>query len=426
MTAIERELMTDDTPPDTPRDTPAGPLQGLRILDLTRILAGPTCTQLLGDLGADVIKVERPGAGDDTRKWGPPYVKDADGRDTSESAYYLSANRNKRSITVDIAKPAGVELLKRLLRHCDVLAHNFKVGGLEQYGLGYDDLKDDFPSLIYCAITGFGQTGPYAPRAGYDFLAQGLGGIMSLTGEPDGEPVKVGVGIADVMCGMYATTAILAALRHRDKTGEGQMIDVALLDTQIAWLVNEATNFFLSGQVPIRRGNAHPNIVPYQVFPTKDGYFILAVGNDRQFQRFCEFAGDPDLARDPLFASNERRLHNRDALAERIRELTVAKTSTQWIDGLSALGVPSGAVSNLEQTFKDPHVLHRGMRISMPHALSGSGSVDLLGNPLKLSATPVTYRRAPPVMGADTEDVLDELLGLDANALAALRNDELI
>ena len=409
-----------------PEQQTIGPLQGLRILDLTRILAGPTCTQLLGDLGADVIKIERPGAGDDTRKWGPPYVKDSDGEDTSESAYYLSSNRNKRSVTVDIAKTAGVDLLKRMLRHCDVLVHNFKVGGLEKYKLGYDDLKAEFPSLVYCAITGFGQTGPYAPRAGYDFLAQGLGGIMSLTGEPTGEPVKVGVGIADVMCGMYASNAILAALRHRDKTGEGQMIDVALLDTQIAWLVNEATNYFLSGEIPLRRGNAHPNIVPYQVFPTSDGYFILAVGNDRQFAKFCDFAGKAELASDSRFITNEQRLHNREDLANEIRELTVTKTSGEWIDSLSALGVPSGAVSNLEQTFKDPHVLHRGMRISMPHALAGSSSVDLLGNPLKLSKTPVTYRKAPPVMGADTDEVLEELLGLDDTGRQALRDDELI
>ena len=409
-----------------PEQQTIGPLQGLRILDLTRILAGPTCTQLLGDLGADVIKIERPGAGDDTRKWGPPYVKDSDGEDTSESAYYLSSNRNKRSVTVDMAKTAGVDLLKRMLRYCDVLVHNFKVGGLEKYKLGYDDLKAEFPSLVYCAITGFGQTGPYAPRAGYDFLAQGLGGIMSLTGEPTGEPVKVGVGIADVMCGMYASNAILAALRHRDKTGEGQMIDVALLDTQIAWLVNEATNYFLSGEIPLRRGNAHPNIVPYQVFPTSDGYFILAVGNDRQFAKFCDFAGKAELASDSRFITNEQRLHNREDLANEICELTVTKTSGEWIDSLSALGVPSGSVSNLEQTFKDPHVLHRGMRISMPHALAGSSSVDLLGNPLKLSKTPVTYRKAPPVMGADTDEVLEELLGLDDAGRQALRDDELI
>ena len=403
-----------------------GPLHGLRILDLTRILAGPTCTQLLGDLGADVIKVERPGEGDDTRKWGPPYVKDNNGKDTTESAYYLSSNRNKRSITINISCAEGVALLKRILRYCDVLVHNFKVGGLEKYGLGYDDLKNEFPALVYCAITGFGQTGPYAPRAGYDFLAQGLGGIMSLTGEPDGEPIKVGVGIADVMCGMYASNAILSALRHRDKTGEGQMIDVALLDTQIAWLVNEATNYFLSGKVPIRQGNAHPNIVPYQVFPTKDGHFILAVGNNRQFRRFCEFAENANLADDDRFVTNEQRLHYREELASEIRSLTILKNTADWINGLSALGVPSGAVSNLEETFKNPHVLHRGMRISMPHRLAGSGSVDLLGNPLKFSKTPVTYRTSPPTIGLDTDEVLEEILGLDASERQALREAKTI
>ncbi|MAH83019.1 MAG: CoA transferase [Rhodospirillaceae bacterium TMED8] len=404
----------------------SGPLKGLRILDLTRILAGPTCTQLLGDLGADVIKVERPGLGDDTRKWGPPYLVDSNGNETSESAYYLSSNRNKRSITLDIAKPGGVRLLKRLLRHCDILAHNFKVGGLEKYGLGYSDLKTEFPGLIYCAITGFGQTGPYAPRAGYDFLAQGLGGIMSLTGEPDGEPVKVGVGIADVMCGMYATTAILAALHHREKTGQGQIIDVALLDTQVAWLVNEATNYFLSGTLPLRRGNAHPNIVPYQVFPTLDSYFILAVGNDRQFQRFCKFAGEPKLGRDPRFVTNAQRLLNRNILIDKINELSISKTTAAWIKGLSKLGVPSGAVNDLAQTFKDPQILHRGMKISMSHQSSGSGKVDLLGNPLKLSATPVTYRHPPPTMGAHTDEVLEELLDTDENERQKLREEKLI
>jgi len=403
-----------------------GPLKGLRILDLTRILAGPTCTQLLGDLGADVIKVERPGDGDDTRKWGPPYVKDNNGEDTTESAYYLSSNRNKRSITIDISSTEGVALLKRILRYCDVLVHNFKVGGLEKYGLGYEDLKGEFPVLVYCAITGFGQTGPYAPRAGYDFLAQGLGGIMSLTGEPEGEPVKVGVGIADVMCGMYASNAILSALRHRDKTGEGQMIDVALLDTQIAWLVNEATNYFLSGKVPVRQGNAHPNIVPYQVFPTLDGHFILAVGNNQQFRRFCEFAGNATLADDDRFVTNEQRLHYRKELVGEIRSLTILKDTNTWINGLSALGVPSGTVSNLEETFKNPHVLHRGMRISMPHRLAGSGSVDLLGNPLKFSKTPVTYRMSPPTIGADTDEVLEEILGLDSSERQVLREAKTI
>ena len=409
-----------------PEQQTDGPLKGLRILDLTRILAGPTCTQLLGDLGADVIKVERPGDGDDTRKWGPPYVKDNNGEDTTESAYYLSSNRNKRSITIDISSTEGAVLLKRILRYCDVLVHNFKVGSLEKYGLGYEDLKGEFPVLVYCAITGFGQTGPYAPRAGYDFLAQGLGGIMSLTGEPEGEPVKVGVGIADVMCGMYASNAILSALRHRDKTGEGQMIDVALLDTQIAWLVNEATNYFLSGKVPVRQGNAHPNIVPYQVFPTLDGHFILAVGNNQQFRRFCEFAGNATLADDDRFVTNEQRLRYRKELVSEIRSLTILKDTTTWINGLSALGVPSGTVSNLEETFKNPHVLHRGMRISMPHRLAGSGSVDLLGNPLKFSKTPVTYRMSPPTIGADTDEVLEEILGLDSSERQVLRDAKTI
>jgi len=280
------------------------PLEGLRVFDLTRILAGPTCTQLLGDLGADIIKVERPNAGDDTRKWGPPYVRDAAGRDTTESAYYLSSNRNKRSITLDISKPEGQALARRLIAHCDVMIENFKVGDMARYGLSYADLKEEFPGLVYCSITGFGQTGPYAPRAGYDLLAQGLGGIMSVTGEPDRPPMKVGVGIADVMCGMYATVAVLAALRHRERTGQGQYIDLALLDSQVAWLVNVGLNYLTSGEVPQRVGNEHPNIVPYNVMPCADGYVILAVGNDSQFVKFCAFAGRPDLAEDPRFTTN--------------------------------------------------------------------------------------------------------------------------
>ncbi|MDX1711119.1 MAG: CaiB/BaiF CoA-transferase family protein, partial [Rhodovibrionaceae bacterium] len=287
------------------------PLTGLRVFDLTRILAGPTATQLLGDLGADIIKIERPGQGDDTRKWGPPYVKDAAGEDTSESAYYLCANRNKRSVTIDIAAPEGQALARRLIGECDILVENFKAGGLKKYGLSYADLKDEFPHIIYCSITGFGQTGPYASRAGYDYLAQGLGGMMSLTGEPDGEPMKVGVGIADVMCGMYGVAAILSALHHRHKTGQGQHIDMALLDSQVGWLVNEGTNYLVSGEVPKRRGNEHPNIVPYKVLPASDGPFILAVGNDAQFRRFCEFAGAPELAEDPRFTTNALRVRNR-------------------------------------------------------------------------------------------------------------------
>ena len=402
-----------------------GPLKGLRILDLSRILAGPTCTQLLGDLGADVIKVERPGAGDDTRKWGPPYLKDDGGEDTTESAYYLSTNRNKRSVTIDISRPEGAALVRRMLPHCDILVENFKVGGLAKYGLSFADLQAEFPRLVYCSVTGFGQTGPYAHRPGYDALAQGMGGIMSLTGVPDGEPMKVGVGIADVMCGMYASSAILAALRHRDATGEGQHIDVCLLDTQIAWLINEGLNYLTSGEVPTRRGNGHPNIVPYQVFKTADGHFMLAAGNDGQYQRFCEFAGVPELATDERFATNSQRLRNRDDLIPLLAEVIVEKPTAYWIDGMEGAGVPAGPVFNLEQVFADPQVPARGMRIHMDHPSAGAG-VDLIGNPVKLSETPVTYRHAPPVMGQHTDEVLEELLDLDARARDMLRADGLI
>ena len=403
-----------------------GPLSGLRILDLTRILAGPTCTQLLGDLGADVIKVERPGAGDDTRKWGPPYVADAEGRETQESAYYLSCNRNKRSLTLDIARPEGAALVRRLLAHCDVLIHNFKVGGLEKYGLGYDRLRDDFPGLVFCTITGFGQTGPYARRPGYDYLAQAMGGIMSITGAADGPPMKVGVAIADVMCGMYAATAILAALRHRERSGEGQNIDLGLLDAQVAWLVNEASNYLTSGQVPRRRGNAHPNIVPYQVFETADGNFVLAVGNENQYRRFCDFAGHPEWAEDPRFVTNTMRLANREVLCPMIEEATRTRPSAHWLEGLEALGVPASPVNDIAQVFADPQVRHRGMKISMPHPLAAGGTVDLVGSPIKLSGTPVTYRRAPPTLGQHTDEVLAEVLGLDAAEREALRRDDII
>ncbi len=397
------------------------PLEGLRVFDLTRILAGPTCTQLLGDLGADIIKVERPNAGDDTRKWGPPYVRDAAGRDTTESAYYLSSNRNKRSITLDISKPEGQALARRLIAHCDVMIENFKVGDMARYGLSYADLKEEFPGLVYCSITGFGQTGPYAPRAGYDLLAQGLGGIMSVTGEPDRPPMKVGVGIADVMCGMYATVAILAALHHRERTGQGQYIDLALLDSQVAWLVNVGLNYLTSGEVPQRVGNEHPNIVPYNVMPCADGYVILAVGNDSQFAKFCTFAGRPDLAEDPRFATNELRVRNRKALYDLLPEITRAKTQAEWVDGLAKLGVPCSPVNTVDQVFADPQVRSRGMQISLPHPLAGKGSVDLIGNPIKFSETPVDYRRPPPTLGQHTDEVLRELLDLPDTELADLR-----
>ena len=395
-------------------------LAGIRVLDLTRILAGPTCTQLLGDLGADVIKIERPHAGDDTRKWGPPYVQGKDGP-TTESAYYLCANRNKRSVAIDIARSEGQALIRRLLGSCDVLVENFKVGDLARYGLGYQQLQAEFPRLVYCSITGFGQTGPYAPRAGYDYLAQGLGGIMSLTGPADGPPMKVGVGIADLMCGMYATVAILAALRHRDATGQGQQIDAALLDTQVAWLANEATNYLLSGEVPERRGTEHPNIVPYNTFATADGYVILAVGNDGQFRKWCAFAGAPDLGTEPRFATNHLRVVNRRELYARMPAYMRAKPTMEWVEGLAALGVPCSPVNRLDEVFADPQVQVRGMRLEMPHDSAASGTVALVANPLKLSATPPSYRHGPPTLGQHTDEVLAELLDMNDGERGRLR-----
>jgi len=422
----------------TANGTAGLPLDGIRIFDLTRILAGPTCTQLLGDLGADVIKVERLGAGDDTRKWGPPYVPDREGGDTAESAYYLCANRSKRSIELDLTRPDHIAVAKRLIAQCDVLTENFKVGGLTRYGLGYEQLKAEFPGLVYCSITGFGQTGPYAPRAGYDFLAQGLGGIMSITGAPDGEPMKVGVGIADIMCGMYASTAILAALRHRDRTGgraagQGQHIDLSLLDTQVAWLANEGTNYLLSGKVPVRLGNEHPNIVPYKVFATADGYVILAVGNDGQFQRWCRFAGADDLAADPRFATNSLRVANREALYGAMPGYMAGKTTLDWVDGLAGLGVPCSPVNTIDQVFEDPQIQARGMQVDLPHhraapkpgirAEEETGTVPLIANPIKMSETPVRYRHAPPTRGQHTDEVLRELLDMGDGEIAALYAD---
>jgi crotonobetainyl-CoA:carnitine CoA-transferase CaiB-like acyl-CoA transferase len=398
-----------------------GPLSGIRIFDLSRILAGPSATQLLGDLGADVIKIERPGQGDDTRAWGPPYLKDETGRDTGESAYYLSCNRSKRSVTLDIAKPEGQDLARRLIATSDVVIENFKAGDLARYGLDYESLKDQFPKLVYCSITGFGQSGPYAPRAGYDILIQAMGGIMSITGAPEGPPMKVGVAIVDVMCGMYASVAILAALRHRDQTGVGQFIDLALLDTQVAWLVNQGANYLVSGKAPGRLGNAHPNIVPYTVMPAADGWFVLGVGNDAQYAKFCDFAGRPDLASDERFRSNADRVKNREVLYPMLEEITCARTQSAWLEGLSKLGVPAGPVNTIDQVFADPQVQARGMRIEMLRDGVDGGAVPMIGNPINFSETPVEYRNPPPRLGEHTQEVLSTTLGLSPEEIAGLR-----
>ncbi len=387
-----------------------GPLHGLKVLDLSRILAGPTCTQLLGDMGADVIKVENPATGgDDTRTWGPPYVEMADGSASDISAYFICANRNKRSVAVDISTNEGQQIIRDLAATADVFIENFKPGSLAKYGLDYKSLKDEFPKLVYCSISGYGQTGPNASKPGYDLMAQGYGGIMSLTGDPEGEPMKVGVGIADVMCGMYATTGILAALRHRDATGQGQQIDIALVDSQISWLINEGVNYRISGQLPERRGNGHPNIVPYQTCAASDGHVILAVGNDTQFQRFMNWLGLGGKAGDPRFATNPARLENRDALYEMIDPLLAKRPMAEIISGLEAIKVPVGPVNTLDQVMESDQVEARDMAPSVPSSDAASGSIPILGNPLKFSETPITYRRPPPRFGADTDAVLSQL-----------------
>ena len=414
------------TPPPPLNDSMPGALFGLRVLDLTRILAGPFCTQMLGDLGADVIKVERPSVGDDTRHWGPNYIRDADGHNTGESAYFVSANRNKRSVAIDLSHPEGAALVRRLALQSDIVVENYKVGGLAKYGLSYDDLKAENPGLIYCSITGFGQTGPYAERAGYDFMIQGMGGIMSLTGEPDGEPMKTGVAISDVMCGMYASTAILAAVRHRDQTGQGQQVDMALLDTQVAWLINQGLDYLTTGQPQQRRGNAHPNIVPYQAFQGSDGHVILAVGNDAQFRRFCSFAGMNDLADDARFATNNARVINRDALIPRIRTAMLEHTVAYWLEGLGALGVPCGPVNDLAEVFDDPQVRHRDMVVELPHETDPRVVARQIASPIKLSETPVTYKRSAPGLGQHTREVLREMLNLADAEIDRLYDDGIV
>ncbi|MBS7422497.1 CoA transferase [Pseudomonas syringae] len=400
-----------------------GALSHIRVLDLSRVLAGPWAGQILADLGADVIKVERPGCGDDTRSWGPPFLQDAAGQNTTEAAYYLSANRNKQSVTIDFTRPEGQRLVRELAAKSDIVIENFKVDGLAAYGLDYESLKAVNPRLIYCSITGFGQSGPYARRPGYDFMIQALGGLMSLTGLPDGEegagPVKVGVALTDILTGLYSTTAILAALAHRDQSDIGQYIDMALLDVQVACLANQAMNYLTTGVAPKRLGNAHPNIVPYQDFPTADGDLILTVGNDSQFRKFAAVAGQPQWAEDPRFLTNKLRVAHRAELIPLIRQVTVFKATAQWVSELEAAGVPCGPVNDLAQVFADPHVVARCLAIELPHALAGR--VPQVASPIRLSETPVEYTRAPPLLGEHTAQVLQALLGIGEEELTLLR-----
>jgi formyl-CoA transferase len=405
-----------------PEDAAMGPLKDVFVLDLSRILAGPWATQVLADLGATVVKVERPGEGDDTRRWGPPWLKDGAGRDSAESAYYLGANRGKQSVAIDFTRPEGAELVRALAKRAQVVVENFKVGGLAKYGLDWPALRAINPRLVYCSITGYGQTGPYAQRAGYDAAIQAEGGLMSITGEPDGVPgggpQKVGVAVADLMTGMYAVAGILAALRHADATGEGQQIDLALLDTQVGWLANQAMNYLVGGVAPGRQGTAHPNIVPYQVMPAADGHFMLAVGNDAQFRRCCAVVGHPEWADDPRFATNAARVAHRAELVPLLASALRRRPAREWLDALARETVPCAPVNTIDQVFADPQVQARGMRIDLPHPLGGT--VPMVGSPLKLSATPVEYHRAPPLLGADTCAVLGEHLGLDEAAIEAL------
>jgi crotonobetainyl-CoA:carnitine CoA-transferase CaiB-like acyl-CoA transferase len=422
------------TPASDPDAAPpfVGSLEGIRVLDLSRVLAGPWCTQLLGDLGADVVKVERPGRGDDTRAWGPPFLKDSKGAETEESAYYLGANRNKRSITIDLAHPQGQQIVRDLARQADVLVENYKVGDMARYGLDWVSLQALNPHLVYCSITGYGQTGPYRDRAGYDYAVQGIGGLMSVTGpspdeiaddRPGGGPQKVGVAVADLFTGLYASVAILAALRHRDRDGfrcgPGQYVDMALLDTQVAMLANLGANYLVSGQVPGRAGNAHQNIVPYQVFSVADGHLIVAVGNDAQFTRLCAVLGEAALAEDSRFVTNAGRVRHRAALVPRLAALLRLRTRHEWLAALEAAQVPCGPINSLDQVFTDPQVRSRGMVETVDHALAHG--LRLVASPLKLSATPARTRLPPPLLGEHTAQVLADWLGWDAHQLASAR-----
>lgn len=401
------------------------PLHGYRVLDLSRILAGPWASQTLADLGAQVIKIERPSVGDDTRHWGPPYLKDCDGNDTSDAAYFMAANRGKHSITVDITTPGGQAVIRDLARESDILIENYKVGGLKKYQLDFASLEAINPKLVYCSITGFGQTGPYKQRAGYDFMIQGMGGLMSITGEkddlPGGGPQKVGVAVADIFTGLYAANAIQAALLERVQSGRGQHIDLALFDVQAAVLANQATNYLVGGVIPQRLGNAHPNIVPYQAFATEDGFIILAVGNDSQFKKFCEVAGASELASDQRFKTNALRVTNRTVVCEQVAHLMGTKSSEFWLSELEEAGVPCGPINSIDQVFNDPQIEQRGMRLTVDHP--AAGQVDLAGSPMRFSRTPSQAEKAPPVLGEDTEKILSEILGYSDKKLRELKQD---
>ena len=405
-----------------------GALSHLRVLDMSRVLAGPWASQILADLGAEVIKVERPDAGDDTRAWGPPWVEDPQWGDERQSAYFVGTNRNKKSVAVDISDLRGREIVLALASKCDVLIENFKVGGLRQYGLDYDSVRQANPGIVYCSITGFGQTGPYAQRPGYDFLIQGMGGLMSITGRPDGEagegPLKVGVALTDILTGLYATVGIQAALAHRDRTGEGQHIDASLLDVQVACLANQAMNFLASGRQPPRLGNGHPNIVPYQDFRTQDGHVIVTVGNDSQFARFCEALGHPEWAHDDRFSTNTARLAHRDTLIPLLQEAMLGRRTAEWLAELAARTVPCGPINDLAGVFADPHIQHRELRVNM--GSGEDGHVPVVASPLRLSQTPVQYRSAPPRLGAHTSEVLESFLNVDTERLTALLADRVI
>ena len=406
----------------------AGPLSHIRVLDLSRVLAAPWTGQNLADLGAEVIKVERPRKGDDSRAFGPPWLKDPKGKDTTESAYFLAANRGKKSITVNLSVAAGQELVRKLAAQCDVLLENYKYGDLARYGLGYDDLKALNPGLVYCSVTGFGHTGPYRERPGYDFMIQGMGGLMSITGErdglPGGGPQRVGVPIVDIMTGMYASIAVCAALAHRERTGAGQHIDLALLDTQVAFLANQAMNYLASGEVPGRLGNAHPNIVPYQTFNTRDGAIILACGNDNLFTKFCEAADCKHLAADPRFETNGKRVENRTQLVPLLNDVFARRTTHEWVGALEAAGVPNGPINNIEQVFEEPQVIARGMKIELDHPLAGK--VTLVASPIRFSGTPLEFKAPPPTLGEHTDDILRGLLGMSDAEIARLRADGVV